>query len=143
MNILIYNINMLCTPALLYLILCSIQIIIDFIQGLYNIALIKIGVTIVMTIVLNVLCEIDLGIISWIIVLIPFLFMTIIASIILVALGLNEATGTTSQTTTTTQPVFTSPPLPPWLLPNVEQQEPTNTNTNTSSQISNGIYLIM
>jgi hypothetical protein len=137
---------MLCTPALLYLILCSIQIIIDFIQGLYNIALIKIGVTIVMTIVLNVLCEIDLGIISWIIVLIPFLFMTIIASIILVALGLNEATGTTSQTTTqtttqTTQPVFTSPPLPPWLLPNVEQQEPTN--TNTTSQISNGIYLIM
>ena len=131
---------MLCTPALLYLILCSIQIIIDFIQGLYNIALIKIGVTIVMTIVLNVLCEIDLGIISWIIVLIPFLFMTIIASIILVALGLNEATGTTSQTTTqTTQPVFTSPPLPPWLLPNVEQQEP----TNSTSQISNGIYLIM
>lgn len=136
---------MLCTPALLYLILCSIQIIIDFIQGLYNIALIKIGVTIVMTIVLNVLCEIDLGIISWIIVLIPFLFMTIIASIILVALGLNNTTGTTTQATTqTTQPIFTSPPLPPWLLPNVEnqnqvQQEP----NNTTSQISNGIYLIM
>jgi hypothetical protein len=137
---------MLCTPALLYLILCSIQIIIDFIQGLYNTALIKIGVTIVMTIVLNVLCEIDLGIISWIIVLIPFLFMTIIASIILVALGLNNTTGTTTtpQTTTQpTQPIFTSPPLPPWLLPSVEQQEPTNTSSISNAPISNGIYLIM
>ena len=143
---------MLCTPALLYLILCSIQIIIDFIQGLYNTALIKIGVTIVMTIVLNVLCEIDLGIISWIIVLIPFLFMTIIASIILVALGLNNTTGTTTMTQTTTQtttqPIFTSPPLPPWLLPSVEtqnqEQEPDDTISSISNApISNGIYLIM
>jgi hypothetical protein len=141
---------MLCPPALLYLILCSIQIIIDFIQGLYNIALIKIGVTIIMTIVLNVLCEIDLGIISWIIVLIPFLFMTIIASIILVALGLNDTTGSTSTTTTTTtttnkEPIFTSPPLPPWLLPSVETQEQVQqpTNTNTTFPASNGIYLIM
>jgi hypothetical protein len=138
---------MLCTPALLYVILCSIQIIIDFIQGLYNVAFIKIGVTIIMTIVLNVLCEIDLGIISWIIVLIPFLFMTIIASIILVALGLNETSGTTTTqttTTTTTKPIFTSPPLPPWLLPNVETQEPVQQEpSNATSTISNGIYLIM
>ena len=139
---------MLCTPALLYLILCSIQIIIDFIQGLYKIALIKIGVTIVMTIVLNVLCEIDLGIISWIIVLIPFLFMTIIASIILVALGLNDETEiTTTQTTTsttTTQPIFTSPPLSPWLLPNIQTQPPVQQpQTTTTFPASNGIYLIM
>ena len=136
---------MLCAPALLYLILCSIQIILDFISGLYNTALIKIGVTIVMTIVLNILCEIDLGIISWIIVLIPFLFMTIIASIILVALGLNQSSGlvtntNTSTSTTTVKPVFTSPPLPPWALPDVERQEPV---TQTTSPTSNGIYLIM
>jgi hypothetical protein len=135
---------MLCIPALLYVILCSIQITIDFIQGLYNTALIKIGVTIVMTIVLNILCELDLGIISWIIVLIPFLFMTIIASIILVALGLNKSTGTIINTNTDTninsiRPVFTSPPLPPWLLPDVEKQDP----VHTSTPISNGIYLIM
>jgi hypothetical protein len=133
---------MLCTPALLYVILCSIQIIIDFINGLYNTALIKIGVTIVMTIVLNILCEIDLGIISWIIVLIPFIFMTIIASIILVALGLNKSTGIT-RTNSGQHSIFTSPPLPPWLLPNVEQQEPTHNTSPTSNMISNGIYLIM
>ena len=141
--------DMLCAPALLYLILCSIQIILDFINGLYNTALIKIGVTIVMTIVLNILCEIDLGIISWIIVLIPFLFMTIIASIILVALGLNNTTGTITTTTPTNITVkqkstLTSPPLPPWLLPNVEQEEPvTQTTPQISNTKSNGIYLIM
>lgn len=136
---------MLCAPALLYLILCSIQIILDFISGLYNTALIKIGVTIVMTIVLNILCEIDLGIISWIIVLIPFLFMTIIASIILVALGLNKSTGLITTTNTNTNTIyveqsFTSPPLPPWLLPDVERKEPV---TQITSPTSNGIYLIM
>ena len=130
---------MLCTPALLYVILCSIQIIIDFIQGLYNTALIKLGVTIVMTIVLDVLCEIDLGIISWIIVLIPFLFMTIIASVILFALGLNKSTGTIINTNTNVKPAFTSPPLSPWLLPNYEEQEPVHSNYEKS----NGIYLIM
>ena len=138
---------MLCPPALLYLILCSIQIIIDFIQGLYKIALIKIGVTIVMTIVLNVLCEIDLGIISWIIVLVPFLFMTIIASVILVALGLDDTTEPTTTTTTTqttsTEPIFTSPPLPPWLLPNNYTQPPVQQPTTTTFPASNGIYLIM
>ena len=102
-----------------------------------------------MTLVLNILCEIDLGIISWIIVLIPFLFMTIIASIILVALGLNNTTGTITTTTPTNITVkqkstLTSPPLPPWLLPNVEQEEPvTQTTPQISNTKSNGIYLIM
>ena len=138
---------MICSPALLYVILCSIQIIIDFIHGLYNTAIIKIGVTIVMTIVLNVLCEIDLGIVSWIIVLIPFLFMTIIASIILVALGLDKSDGTTNNKQQQQQPPpikFTSPPLSPWLLPDVTiQQLPPETSRNLNYPISNGIYLIM
>ena len=137
---------MLCTPALLYVILCSIQIIIDFIQGLYNTALIKIGITIVMTIVLNVLCEIDLGIISWIIVLIPFIFMTIIASIILFALGLNKSTGITTDTTDIKdkpQSDLTSPPLPPWLLPDVLVKPTQPEVSHTTYPITNGIYLIM
>jgi hypothetical protein len=138
--------DMLCAPALLYVILCSIQIIIDFIQGLYNTAFIKIGITIVMTIVLNLLCEIDLGIISWIIVLIPFIFMTIIASIILVALGLNKSSGITTETTDMKDKPhsdLTSPPLPPWLLPNISIQPTKPQVSPTTYPISNGIYLIM
>jgi hypothetical protein len=132
---------MICTPALLYVILCTIQIIIDFIHGLYNTAIIKIGVTIVMTIVLNILCEIDLGIVSWIIVLIPFLFMTIIASIILVALGLDKS-NETPLNNQQSQPIkFTSPPVSPWLLPDVTI--PQETSRTMNYPISNGIYLIM
>ena len=144
---------MICTPALLYVILCSIQIILDFTQGLYNTAFIKLLVTIVMTFVLNILCQLDLGIISWIIVLIPFFFMTIIASVILVSLGINKTIGTTTteEIPPPTDLTYTSPPLPPWLLPDAPEQltqEPTNTNTNTNTNktsfpINNGIYLIM
>jgi hypothetical protein len=148
---------MICTPVLLYVILCSIQIILDFTQGLYNTAFIKLLVTIVMTVVLNVLCQLDLGIISWIIVLIPFLFMTIIASVILVT----KTTGTTNTEEIPPPPpidtpeiIYTSPPLSPWLLPNASEELPqestttnitsNNTNTNnTSFPIHNGIYLIM
>jgi len=138
---------MICTPALLYVILCSIQIILDFINGLYNTAVIKIGITIVMTFILNILCDIDLGIVSWIIVLIPFLFMTIIASIILVSLGLDKSDGTpiNNQQQHSQQPIkFTSPPLSPWSLPDVTiQQHPPEASRNLNYPISNGIYLIM
>ena len=159
MNILSYN--MICTPALLYVVLSSIQIMLDFTQGLYNTAFIKLLVTIVMTFVLNVLCQLDLGIISWIIVLIPFFFMTIIASVILVSFGMNKTTGTINteeippSTTETTEPpeiIYTSPPLSPWLLPDYPEHIPSNTNKtntnnnmnmNTSFPINNGVYLIM
>ena len=152
---------MICTPALLYVVLSSIQIMLDFTQGLYNTAFIKLLVTIVMTFVLNVLCQLDLGIISWIIVLIPFFFMTIIASVILVSFGMNKTTGTINteeippSTTETTEPpeiIYTSPPLSPWLLPDYPEHIPSNTNKtntnnnmnmNTSFPINNGVYLIM
>jgi hypothetical protein len=39
------------------------------------------------------LCEQNLGIISWIIISIPFLLMTVIAGLILFVLKLNPATG--------------------------------------------------
>ena len=139
---------MICTPALLYLILCCIQILLDFTQGLYNIAYIKILITIVMTFVLNTLCNLDLGIISWFIVLIPFFFMTIISSVILVSKK-NETTNTEqiiSPPIETPDIIYTSPPLSPWLLPDVPEQlpqEPIKKTNNTSFPITNGLYLIM
>jgi hypothetical protein len=51
---------------------------------------------IVMTIIgflLNLLCQGGLGIISWIIVFIPFILMTIITAMLLYAFGLNDTTG--------------------------------------------------
>jgi len=83
----------LCAPALLYLAYSVIQIIIDAYKGMYNMALVKVWVAIIFTIVLNVMCRRGLGVISWMIVFVPFVLMSIIASILLFIFGLNPATG--------------------------------------------------
>jgi hypothetical protein len=86
-------IDKLCAPALLYLAYSFIQIVIDAYKGMYNLALVKVWVTIVFTIVLNIMCNRGLGIVSWMIVFIPFVLMSIIASILLFVFGLNPTTG--------------------------------------------------
>ena len=83
----------ICPPALIYLAFSVTQIVIDTVKGLYNTALLKLWVTSVFTIVLNYLCSIDLGVISWFIVFIPFILMTVIVSILLLVFGLNPSTG--------------------------------------------------
>jgi hypothetical protein len=130
---------MLCSPAIVYLILCSIQIILDVIYGLYNTAFVKIFVTVIITIVLDFLCYLDLGFISWIFVLIPFLFMTFIVSLILFVFGWDVASGKSIHTTyNNPQPTMTSPPFPPWMLPNTYPKQP---NVITTIPLpSNHIY---
>lgn len=83
----------LCPPALIYLFFSATQVIIDLYKGLYNTALFKFIIMIMVTILLNVLCQGGLGIISWMIVFIPFIFMTVVVSILLYVFGLNAATG--------------------------------------------------
>lgn len=126
----------LCPPALIYLVFCLIQIILDMINGLYNTAFIKTIIAIIVTFLLNILCQMNLGIISWIIVFIPFMFMAVITTMILYIFGLDVATGAAVTTTTyrddnkednmnktittkvdTYRSSITSPPYAPWLLP--------------------------
>jgi hypothetical protein len=83
----------LCAPAIIYLIFSITQIIIDTFKGLYNTAFIKIIVTIMVTLLLNIMCEKGLSLVSWIIVFIPFILMTVIVSMILYVFGLDAATG--------------------------------------------------
>ena len=78
----------LCAPALLYLAFSLTQIVIDTFKGLYNTAFIKVLVTIIITPVLNILCKRGLGIVSWLVVFIPFVSMTIITTLLLFAFGL-------------------------------------------------------
>ena len=78
----------LCVPAIIYLIFSLTQIIIDTFQGFYNTAFIKIIIMIMITILLQILCERGLNIVSWIIVFVPFILMTVIVSIILYVFGL-------------------------------------------------------
>ena len=87
----------LCSPALIYLFFSILQILIDIYLGLYNTAMIKLIVTIMITLLLNVLCEKNLGIISWIFVLLPLIFISTIVSTLLYVFGMSISIGTTKQ----------------------------------------------
>jgi hypothetical protein len=109
----------ICPPALIYIVFSLTQIIIDLIKGLYNTAFMKFIVMSIIGFLLNLLCQGGLGIISWIIVFIPFVLMTIITAMLLYAFGLNDATGSfikTPQDTPTPTPTPT-PPTPQTIDP--------------------------
>ena len=83
----------ICVPAFIYLCFSLTQILIDTFKGLYNTAFFKFIVMVIFTILLNSLCRRGLGIISWIIVFVPFILMSVITTILLFVFGLNPATG--------------------------------------------------
>jgi hypothetical protein len=84
----------LCAPAIIYLIFSITQIIIDTFKGLYNTAFMKVIVMVMVTLLLNILCEKGLSVVSWVIVFIPFIMMTVIVSMLLYIFGLDASTGT-------------------------------------------------
>jgi hypothetical protein len=102
-------------PVLIYLCLSILQIILDLVNGLYNTSLMKLIVVVTVAFLLQALCINDMCIISWIIVFVPFIFMSIVISILLYIFGLNIAYGIANNT----QAIITS------------------TNTNTYSANSN------
>jgi len=83
----------LCPPAILYIVFTITHIIIDIFKKLYNLAFIKFVVMIVFTLLLNVLCSQGLTIVSWLIVFLPFIFMTIITSLMLYTFELSPSRG--------------------------------------------------
>ena len=82
-----------CPPALIYLAFSFTQILIDLFKGLYNVAFFKFITMIIFSLLLNILCQQGLGIISWIIVFVPFMLMSIITAILLFVFGLDPTTG--------------------------------------------------
>lgn len=83
----------LCAPAIIYLIFSATQILIDTFKGLYNTAFMKVIVTIMVTLLLNILCQRGYSLVSWIIVFIPFILMSVIVSMLLYVFGLDVTTG--------------------------------------------------
>ena len=77
----------ICSPALVYLIFSITQVILDSYKGLYNLALVKISISLLFTILLNILCKRGHGIFAWIIVTVPFFLLTIISSLLLLYFG--------------------------------------------------------
>ena len=74
--------NRICPPALLYIGFSITHIIIDMFKKMYNTALLKFTIMIVITLFLNILCMQGLGIVSWLIVFIPFIMMTYISGLL-------------------------------------------------------------
>jgi hypothetical protein len=83
----------LCAPAIIYLIFSITQILIDTFKGLYDSAFMKSIVAVMVTLLLNILCERNLSVVAWLIVFIPFMLMTVIVSMLLYIFGLDTATG--------------------------------------------------
>jgi hypothetical protein len=84
----------LCAPAIIYLIFSITQILIDIFKGLNNTAFTKVIVTIMVTLLLNILCEKGLSVVAWLIVFIPFILMSIIVGLLLYIFGLDATSGT-------------------------------------------------
>lgn len=87
------SLEYLCPPAFLFFLYAFTQIIIDIFQGMFNTALLKFIISIVITIGLNYLCIKGFRIISWLIVFIPFVFLAVVTSILLFGLGLDPSGG--------------------------------------------------
>jgi predicted membrane protein len=94
----------LCPPALIYVVFSIAQIIIDTIKGLYNTAFMKFVVALLVTFLLNSLCDGGLGIISWIIVFIPFILMTFVVAMLLYIFGMNSTIGAAKKTIKQNEP---------------------------------------
>ena len=74
--------NNVCFPVILYIGFSLIQIIIDFYNKLFNKALLKFIIMIIFGLIINMLCSTGLQVIAWIIVLIPFLYLTLVTTLI-------------------------------------------------------------
>lgn len=83
----------LCPQAFIFLCFSLTQVTIDTIKGEYNKAFFKFWIMIIFTLLLNNLCARGLGIISWTIIFMPFMLMSIVTAILLYVFGLDPTTG--------------------------------------------------
>jgi len=118
----------LCPPSIINIIFSLTHIIIDIFKGFYNSALMKFIIMLIITLLLQILCNTGLAIISWFIVFIPFILMTLIVTILLYIFGLNATTGSIPHTNTPKPPNPSNPPHPPNPHYTID-----TTNLNTSS----------
>jgi len=117
----------ICPPALLYIAFSLTQVIIDIFKRLYNAAFMKFVVMIIFTVVLNLLCKSGMSIISWFIVFVPFIMMTVISTMLLFVFGLSPSSGSLDykvdypSNPPPPPPQSQSPPPPP---PSSQSSEP-------------------
>lgn len=84
----------LCLPALIYLVFAAVHVLLDVFHGQYNTALSKAVVSALVAWLLNTLCVAGMGVLSWIIVFVPFVLLSALAALLLFALRLQPTSGT-------------------------------------------------
>tara|TARA_Y100000768_G_scaffold387239_1_gene377886 strand:+ start:7362 stop:7847 length:486 start_codon:yes stop_codon:yes gene_type:complete len=82
-------ISSICGPALVYLSFSLVQIIIDIYKAQFYTAFFKFWTMLLITTILNILCERGLETVSWMFVFIPIITMTILLVILIYFLGFN------------------------------------------------------
>jgi len=83
----------ICSPVLVYFIFSITQLFLDISNKMYNTAFMKLFVIIAISILLLILCDRGQTTIAWLIVFIPFIFMSVIIGMLLYMFGLNPTTG--------------------------------------------------
>lgn len=121
----------LCMPALIYLIYSLTHVIIDTYKEQYSKAMIEFWISAIFTLLLNVLCQQGLGIVSWLIVSIPFILMTTIAGLLLFSFKLNPATGQPLQTEQTQSTQSAQPTQTSQATQTTQSTQPTQTTPET------------
>lgn len=82
----------LCPPAVLYLLYMVVHVGLDLSLGFYLTAAVKVLSGMAGVFVLNAFCEVDLGLVSWVVIATPFIITALATSI---AMGLNLDHGLT------------------------------------------------
>lgn len=82
-------IDSLCPPALLYLLYIVVHVGLDLSLGMFFTAAVKVVTGIAGVIILDALCGVDLGVISWAIVATPFI-MVALGTSISIGLGMDR-----------------------------------------------------
>ena len=124
--------NNLCPPAFIYVLFSLTHIVIDTYKGLYNTAFMKFIVSLLITIGLDYLCESGLTVISWFIVFIPFILMTLIIGVLLFVFGLDPSTGKLRNPPHAVQPSPQYNNLNMHPKSSASASTPTSTTTHTS-----------
>ncbi len=68
--------TLFCTPAFIYFVFTLIHVLMQMFHQQWNHAILRLLIGLLMTLLLQLLCMRGMGIFSWIIVFIPFIFYT-------------------------------------------------------------------
>jgi hypothetical protein len=82
-------IEMLCPPALLYLLYIVVQVGLDLSLGMFLTAAVKVVMGVAGTVILDAMCSVELGVVSWAIIATPFI-ITALATSISLGLGIDR-----------------------------------------------------